>query len=141
MLISFFIKEMIKCVLEEKYRYLYWKILQYLKGILILPQYFPTFSIDIAEHFRYWYYFWVSAKTLVVTARGRQRIWCNLLFRSRIVVLNLFLDVTTLPWWKSEYTSFSKFSSLVDLSLLRWAIEQYRPIQAFVNLRSWCGDT
>ena len=35
----------------------YWKILQYLKRILILPHYFPTFSIDIdiAVHFRYRY--------------------------------------------------------------------------------------
>ena len=42
---------------RKKYRYRYWKILQYLDGILILPQYFSSLSIDIdiAVHFRYRY--------------------------------------------------------------------------------------
>ena len=46
-----------KMCFRRKYRYRYWKILQYLNGILILPQYFSTFSIDIdiAVLFRYLY--------------------------------------------------------------------------------------
>ena len=72
---------------RKKYRYRYWKILQYLDGILILPQYFSTFSIDIAVHFRYRY-------SLLFFGIGKNTTnECCLLS-----LVHLFLSICTCPF-------------------------------------------
>ena len=54
---TYILKASNKMCFRKKFRYRYWKILQYLTGYWYWPQYFSTLSIDIdtAVHFKYRY--------------------------------------------------------------------------------------
>ena len=54
---TYILKVSNKMCFRNKYRYWYWKILQYLTGYWYWPQYFSTLSIDIntAVYFKYRY--------------------------------------------------------------------------------------